>query len=558
MGEHARLVLLAALCILLFFLELGSLGLTDRDEGSNAQAAREMVLSGDWVTPTLNGSPRFAKPAFLYWMISGAYRVFGISEFTARVPSALFGCGLVLMQYFFTRRFLGSTTGFRAALMLLLNFEILAIGRMVLTDMVLVFFTTLSIFCFFTAMWGAGNSKRWYWGFYLGMAFGVLTKGPVGLLVPLLAIGSYLLLTRPWKTGHSVLQECHPLAGTFLLIAIAAPWYGAMFVLHGGGYGQSVKGDTVTRFFSAIGGHGGTIFFYLPVLFLGFFPWSGFLPSALYDALRGIRDRPAEEPRRALIVLSALWIIAVIIFFTLSSTRLPHYIAPLFPAASLLVAAYWDTLLADQESRASKVAVGLTMLVGGCLGFAFIGLDWAYERFNAQIALEFPIATQIGPGWAPMAIGFLTLAGLGFFAYAAMENRSALSFGILSALMLGVVLLIITVALPRFNRYFIAPPQELAAIAGLNLSPQETLITYGRPKPSLLFYAKRDCSAAARCIEVIKTGEETELLPLLQRPGQIIILTQERLREKLPLPAANYPIVLSRYGYILLAKNPVF
>ena len=216
--------------------------------------------------------------------------------------------------------------------MLLLNFEILAIGRMVLTDMVLVFFTTLSIFCFFTAMWGAGNSKRWYWGFYLGMAFGVLTKGAVGLLVPLLAIGSYLLLTRPWKTGHSVLQECHPLAGTFLLIAIAAPWYGAMFVLHGGGYGQSVKGDTVTRFFSAIGGHGGTIFFYLPVLFLGFFPWSGFLPSALYDALRGIRDRPAEEPRRALIVLSALWIIAVIIFLRFRRhvfhITLPHCFRP--------------------------------------------------------------------------------------------------------------------------------------------------------------------------------------------------------------------------------------
>ena len=96
MGEHARLVLLAALCILLFFLELGSLGLTDRDEGSNAQAAREMVLSGDWVTPTLNGSPRFAKPAFLYWMISGAYRVFGISEFTARVPSASRWMGTVM------------------------------------------------------------------------------------------------------------------------------------------------------------------------------------------------------------------------------------------------------------------------------------------------------------------------------------------------------------------------------------------------------------------------------------------------------------------------------
>src|SRR6266705_3944725 len=117
MGARAHLsgregALLLVLCALLFFLGLGTLGLTDRDEGSNAQAAREMIESGDWITPTLNGAPRFAKPIFLYWLISGSYLAFGVSEFTARLPSALFGIALILMQYLFATRILGPAVGF--------------------------------------------------------------------------------------------------------------------------------------------------------------------------------------------------------------------------------------------------------------------------------------------------------------------------------------------------------------------------------------------------------------------------------------------------------------
>src|SRR5437870_10416474 len=163
--SRAHLALLLVICALVFFLGLGALGLTDRDEGSNAEAAREMVESGDWLTPMLNGTPRFAKPILIYWLIACSYLVFGVSEFTARLPSALFGTLLVLMQYAFATRLLGPTVGFRAALMLLLNFEVLAIGRMVLTDMVLVFFTTLSIFSFFLASSSStvdSRVKRWY------------------------------------------------------------------------------------------------------------------------------------------------------------------------------------------------------------------------------------------------------------------------------------------------------------------------------------------------------------------------------------------------------------
>jgi 4-amino-4-deoxy-L-arabinose transferase-like glycosyltransferase len=556
MGPRAHPLLLLVLCALLFFYGLGRLGLTDRDEGSNAEAAREMLQSGDWITPTLNGAPRFAKPALTYWLIEGAYRVFGVSEFSARLPSAVFATGLILMQYYFARRFLGPVTALRAAAMLLLNFEILAIGRMVLTDMVLIFFTTLSIFAFFLGLYGQGSAKRWYWVFYIAMGLATLTKGPVGLLVPLLAVIPYILWTRPWRSGNQVLRDCHPFAGTLVLLAVAVPWYSAMFILHGKGYLASAQGDTVTRFFSVLEGHGGTILFYIPILFFGFFPWSGYLPAALLASFRTTRTEPLSESQ-ALAVLSSVWILGVFLFFTISSTRLPHYIAPLFPGAALLVSMWWDRLQAD-EGWMGKLSLMLTLVLGGCLGLAFIGVDWAYDHFIAQIVQEFPTANQIEPGWAPMAIGFLILAGMGFFGYAVMEGSPALSFTLASLLMVVVAGLTLVVALPRFNQYFIAPAQELAAIAGLNLDPNDTLIAYGRPKPSLLFYAKRDCSLVKPCIEVIKPGEEEKMQPLLKRSGQIMILTQERLRSRLPAGASNYQLALGRHGYVLLAKKPTF
>src|SRR2546422_2350924 len=180
------------------------------------------------------------------------------------------------MQYAFATRLLGPTVGFRAALMLLLNFEVLAIGRMVLTDMVLVFFTTLSIFSFFLAMEGEGRAKRWYWGFYVGMALATLTKGPVGVLVPLLAVIPYLLLTRRWR---EVVPECRLLTGTAGFLLIAAPWYAAMFLLHGAGYAASARGATLTRLFSVLGGHGGPIHLRLPLLVVSRFSLVGVLPS---------------------------------------------------------------------------------------------------------------------------------------------------------------------------------------------------------------------------------------------------------------------------------------
>ncbi|TAJ08276.1 MAG: glycosyltransferase family 39 protein [Nitrospirae bacterium] len=554
MLKEPKLLLLLALAGLLFLLGLGTLGLTDRDEGSNAEAAREMVESGDWITPTLNGEPRFAKPVFLYWLISGAYRLFGVGEFTARLPSALFGLALILLQYWFLARVRGATLGFLGALMLLLNVEIVAIGRLVLTDSVLIFFTTLALFGFWLGFHGTGKARHYLWLLYIGMALGTLTKGPIGFAVPLLAIVPYLTITHRWRRFW---QTGFPLAGSLLFLALALPWYGMMLAIHGARYTASAQADTIGRFLNVIGGHGGTLFFYVPVLLFGFFPWSGFLPVALYQGLRNWRgywtDRRAEkeEGAKELELFASLWIVATFVFFSASATRLPHYIGPLFPAAALLTAAYWHRCLLDQATAGLRASLRLLIVTGSLLGFGLAASPSLYAHFVDKMTKEFPMAAQVDPGLGPPAVGFILIIGtvlVGYFGL--LRERRGAAFWAASVTISLVLLVSLQITVPRFSRYFVSPPQELAFTAGVNLGPDDRLILYGPPRPSLIFYAKRKAI-------LIKPGEEAKMQPHLTQPGRTMIMMPSRLKPQLPPEAKEYQVILERYGYSLLSNEPM-
>ncbi|MFM8552645.1 MAG: ArnT family glycosyltransferase [Nitrospiraceae bacterium] len=554
--EPELLFFILVLTGLLFFLGLGNLGLTDRDEGSNAEAAREMVDSGDWITPTLNGEPRFAKPAFLYWLIGGAYRLFGISEFTARLPSALFGLALILLQYWFLARTRpnAATLGFLGALMLLLNVEIVAIGRLVLTDSVLIFFTTLALYGFWLGLHGAGWHRHYFWLFYVGMALGTLTKGPIGFAVPLLAVVPYLTLTHRWRQFG---ERGFPLAGFLIFVALALPWYATMLAIHGSRYTASAQADTVGRFFTVIGGHGGTLFFYVPVLLFGFFPWSGFLPVALYHGLRDWRGywadrRPEkEEGARELELFASLWIVATFLFFSASATRLPHYIGPLFPAAALLTAIYWHRYLDDPAAPGLRASLRLLVVTGSLLGLALAVSPSLYAHFTDKMTKEFPMAAQVDLGVGPPATGLILLIGTTLVGYLGLSrDRRGAAFWAAAGTILLVLVVSLQVTVPRFSRYFVSPPQELAFTAGVNLGPDDRLILYGPPRPSLIFYAKRKAV-------LIKPGEEAKMQPHLTQPGRTMIVLPARLKPQLPPEAKNYQIVLERYGYSLLSSEPM-
>jgi 4-amino-4-deoxy-L-arabinose transferase-like glycosyltransferase len=551
-GLHLAILLLVAGTLL--FWDLGALGLTDRDEGSNAEAAREMLESGDWITPTLNGEPRFAKPVFLYWLIGASYRIFGVSEWSARLPSAVFGMLLILLQYGFLSRVRGPMAALLGALMLLLNLEIVSIGRLVLTDSVLIFFTTLALYGFWL---GLASSRRFMWLFYIGMALGTLTKGPVGFLIPVLAVVPYLTITRRWRRYW---HEGFPLAGTLVFIVLAAPWYGLMLWIHGSHYTTSARADTVGRFFTVIGGHDGTVLFYIPVLLIGFFPWSGLLPAALWQTFQEVRRSKFEvkssnlEPRTSnleLDLFAALWLIAGFIFFSASATRLPHYIAPLFPAAALLTASLWNRGLVDPAARGLRGAIRLMMVLGYLLGIALAAAPELYRLFIDKIAKEFPIATQVDPGTGPVMAGIILLLGMATVGYFGLsEKRRPGAFWAAAAVIIACLFVGLKSALPRLHHFFIDPPHQLAYVAGVNLNPEDRLILYGPPKPSYIFYARR-------MVVMVKPGEELKMVPLLTQPGRTMILLPSRLRGSLPSETVAYSVILERYGYILLASRPV-
>ena len=164
------------------------------------------------------------------------------------------------------------------------------------------------------------------------MALGTLAKGPVGILIPLLGVVPYLTLTRQWKLYF---KEGRPLLGWTLCVLIAAPWYLAMLSIHGADYVAAAQANTTGRFANPMEGHGGTLLFYVPVLLLGFFPWSGLLPAALWQSIKEWKSfrTGATDPRgeEGLLLFCALWVSGIFLFFTISATRLPHYVLPLYP-----------------------------------------------------------------------------------------------------------------------------------------------------------------------------------------------------------------------------------
>lgn len=547
--------LLLALCGILFFWNLGALGLTDRDEGRNAEAGREMLETGDWMSPTFNYEPRYAKPVLVYWLMSASYKTFGVSEFAARFPSALFGLALVLMLYLFLARLRGSNTGLLAALMLALNLQMIGLNRMALTDSVLIFFTTLSLFAFWLGFQTTREQRPWMWVSYAAMGIATLAKGPVGFLVPLIVVALYLSLTKQWRPFW---QEGRPLAGTLLTILIAAPWYAGMWWLHGNEYTASAQANTVGRFLKPMEGHSFGFLFYIPVLLLGFFPWSGWLLFAWPTALKDWR-----EARRMAITggasksgeldwFAAAWIFATFVFFTLSSTRLPHYIGPLFPAAAILAASYWSRCVNEPATRGANASVHIVMWLGFLLAGALACVPWIYDSMLAsKLTKEYPLATQLSLGSGPYVAATVLLIGMGLVGlFGLSDTRRGGAFWAASGSLFGVVLVLMIFVLPAANKYFVAPQQELAYAAGLNLAPGEQLIAYGATRPSTAFYARRK-------VLFVGSGEEEKLRTALGQSGRTMILLPESFVDKLPGDLKNYQPILKRYGYLLLASEPM-
>ncbi len=530
-------LLLAALAGLLLLAGLGAVALTDRDEGANAEAAREMLAERSWISPTLGGAPRFAKPAFVYWLMAGAYAALGVGETAARLPSAVAALALVLVQYAFVRWAFGRDAAWRAALVLLLSVEYVAIGRMALTDATLALWTTVAGYAFLRGWWGAPPRGRWYALAWIAAGLATLAKGPVGLLIPLAGALAYLAVASGLRQAW---REAWPFRGLALFLLVALPWYAAMFWIHGWDYAARARGETLGRVIRPVTGPGGTALFYVPVLLLGFFPWSAFLPDALAGALRRARARARASRADAVTVFAAVWLLAGVALFSVAQTRLPHYVLPLFPAAALLVGAGWPAV----PSRLARILLGVTgVLVALGLAGAWLGS----ARLVPLLAAAYPAAADASlPASALGAAALVAAAGL-----VAFMTDGARLFRTLAALTAVVLALAFQVVLPAWSREFVAPAGELAARAGRAAAPCDTLAAVGPYRPSLHFYAGRPVVFVPRTSRPGDTG----LAELAARPGRLFVIAPAALVRELPPPAGALGVVAARGGYVLLASD---
>lgn len=533
------MVLLILISSLFFFVGLGTPGLTDRDEASFSEATREMIDSGDWLTPRLNGNIRFDKPILIYYIMAVSFKLFGISEWAARLHSAVFATMLLLVTFLFVRRHLPERVAFMSSVILGSNLLIVILGRAATTDMALNLTTTCALLLFFE---GTQGHRRLYLAIYPLLALGFLIKGPVAVAIFLSAAIPYLLLTRKLRL---FLREAYPIWGVIAFTAIALPWFAIMWTIHGTEYTDAARAFTLGRYFSTIGGHGGTIFFYIPVLLITFFPWVVWLPSSLWRVFRakGKAAGPTETASFFLL-FAAVWMVGGLIFFSISQTRMAHYIAPLYPAAAILVAQAWARLFENEHF--GKWTGIFFVALGTVLGICFLSAPEILEHFRYKLAKEIPQEESLGVALPLVVLGALLLVGTAVSSIALFWRRVWTAFWVCHGMMLSSVLALVFLLAPRVDHLLLAPSRELAQEVGRSIGPQGVFIAYGTYRPSLVFYARHE-------VIRLNAGQDSEIDQIISSVPQTYILARRFPPEWTPLPSWGRLIAVNG-PYLLIAR----
>jgi len=429
----AAVGLLVALAVPLFFVKLGGAGLVDPDEPYYAVPALEMFKSGSWAVPIFHGQPWFDKPVFFYWMILAAFKTFGVSEWAARIGSACAGLGGAIAIATL------SPAGWRrkgahvlAAVVLATSLEYAFLSRSAVTDMTLTLFLTLGFLAVARYLDGGGLAAAAAAGAAFGLA--ALTKGPVGIIVPAIALLGYGLTTR----RRALLAPKALTAAAAGFAATALPWYAFMLAAHRDLVVTVFLGDeNLGRFVNAE--HRQFPLFYVVVLAAGLLPWSAALPASLARAFGTARRGDESSAGSPGAVFALWWFLAVVGVFSLSASKLLTYILPAFPAAAFLIADYWCSALADRPAGERAPAGPLT--VAG-LGAAVSIVAAAAVVVLAQGG-RFATA---GPALYALAAA-LTIGGVAAVA-AVRAGRLAIFAGVQAASAVAVVLVLVVFAWP--------------------------------------------------------------------------------------------------------------
>jgi 4-amino-4-deoxy-L-arabinose transferase-like glycosyltransferase len=389
--RFASLLTLILICYCIFFYRLGDYPLWDPDEGRSGKIAKEMLRSGDWVTLTHEGKPYYDKPAPYFWLLAFGFRLSGLHEFPVRFPSALAAALTVVGVYLWASLSGGSERGFWAAMVLATSLEFVFLGRLARVDMVLTFFFTAALLSF---LWWyqRGQGRIWIWLFYLFMALAVLAKGPVGLLLPLLIVAIAIGLRKRW----ALFREMDLLRGMVIVIVVAGPWYFLAAIRDPEYIWAFFWHHNIARYFTTEPGvkHPGPIYYFLPVLAVGYLPWSLFLPPVIYDFWKRRKQEDWKE-----VPFLLVWAAVVFVFFSFSRNKLPGYILPLFPPLALLMGGFLHQF---HEARTVSKWIRLWLLAASL--FWLLSILFLFPLTELVFIQRFSEFPSLNPPLLPVAL----------------------------------------------------------------------------------------------------------------------------------------------------------
>jgi len=474
---------LALLAASLFFFHLGSYGLWEADEPRYAEIAREMVAGGSYLVPHLNYVPYIEKPPLLYWLTALTFRLFGPTQLAARLVPALAAMLGLLATCFFTQRVFDRRRALLAGAILCTAPLYVGLAQLLTTDMLLSFLLAVAFWSFFL-QWREGG--RWWLIFYLAVSLAILTKGPIGAALPAGAGLLFLLIyDRPLRPA---LHKFHLVAGSLMVVALAAPWFVWMALRMPGFFDFYFVGEHLRRFFVATYSHGEPFYFYLPVILVGLMPWTGCLPLLLSDG--------SACPARGFCLSASAVVLGL---FSLANAKLMPYILPAIAPLAVLLA---DAIVGAAERWSKQGAARspspflLTAIIVAAGGFGVIVFSFltpytGNPYLPALSGMLRPIGAMLGVGGTLSAI-------------ALMRRRVAAGFVLIT---LSASAAVIGAGYCRMAlepmRPFSNLSRQIAARA-----PGATLICYHRYVQSLPFYTHQRVILVGPALSELRFGAE--------------------------------------------------
>ncbi|MGD0472506.1 MAG: glycosyltransferase family 39 protein [Candidatus Velthaea sp.] len=449
---------------------LGLGTLWDNSETAYGEVAREILVYHDWLVMHLNGEPWFVQPPLYFWIAALFAKVFGVGAFAMRLPSALATVAMGGAVGYAAARIAGGRAGAYAAIILSTSLMQAIVGRLAIMDALLDLAVTAAILWWFRAFEpnrspDALDARKRAAAFVCGaaaLALGTLAKGPVAPVIVVLVVAAWLAWERLARSPVVAPRPAIVVVAGLAFAAVALPWFVLLAVHVGpGATGELIGHYTVGRYTGVIENQRGPWFYYLPVLVLGFFPWIAFVPMGIVRAIQVARTPGGSFARLALV-----WTVLPLLFFSFAQTKLPNYIALLFPALAIVVGMWFAQVSRGADRRPALISAATVPLTVGCIAFAIV----MFGRSN-QLAIS-----AVGPQLVVLAAGMLVGSLLVVVSLARSPLRAAAPY-ILALTSLVLVYFIVFVGEPVAEG--LKPIGPMAAIINAQRGPGDIVAIRG-------------------------------------------------------------------------------